>query len=63
MLPEWLASVCELLPLTGVMTLVRAGWTGGVAAGDLLGAATAAVAWTAVSVFAVQRWFRWEPRR
>ncbi|MFE6783515.1 ABC transporter permease [Streptomyces sp. NPDC057680] len=63
MLPDGLASACELLPVTGVMTLVRAGWSGGVAGGDLLGAAAVTVAWIALSVFAVQRWFRWEPRR
>ncbi|MFD3997851.1 ABC transporter permease [Streptomyces sp. NPDC058583] len=63
MLPDRLALVCELLPVTGVMTLVRAGWSGGVEGADLLGAAAVTVAWIAVSVFAVQRWFRWEPRR
>ncbi|MFI1394678.1 ABC transporter permease [Streptomyces sp. NPDC020681] len=62
-LPERMASVCELLPLTGVMTLVRAGWLGGAGAMDVLGAALTALAWTVISVFAVQRWFRWEPRR
>lgn len=62
-LPERIASLCELLPLTGVMTLVRAGWTGGVEPMDLVGAALAALAWTVLAVFAVQRWFRWEPRR
>jgi ABC-2 type transport system permease protein len=62
-MPEKLASICELLPLTGVMTLVRAGWLGGADAKDLLGAALTTLAWTAISVFAVQRWFRWEPRR
>ncbi|MER5307127.1 ABC transporter permease [Streptomyces sp. NPDC002773] len=62
-LPDGFASLCELLPLTGVMTLVRAGWSGGVEPGELVGAALTAVAWTVLSVFAVQRWFRWEPRR
>ncbi|MFF8292798.1 ABC transporter permease [Streptomyces sp. NPDC016309] len=63
-LPDTVSSVCELLPLTGVMTLVRAGWLGGGSgAGELAGAALTAVAWTVISVFAVQRWFRWEPRR
>ncbi|ORT54698.1 ABC transporter permease [Streptomyces sp. CB03238] len=63
-LPEKVASVCELLPLTGVMTLVRAGWLGGGGdAEELVGAALTALAWTVISVFAVQRWFRWEPRR
>ncbi|MGW4309955.1 ABC transporter permease [Streptomyces californicus] len=60
--PDGLASVLELLPLTGVMTLVRHGWLGGVDGGDLLTAAVAALAWTAFAVFAVQRWFRWDPR-
>ncbi|MFC9582683.1 ABC transporter permease [Streptomyces yangpuensis] len=62
-LPDLAASLCELLPLSGVMTLVRAGWSGGAGGGDLLGAALTALAWIMISVFAVQRWFRWEPRR
>ncbi|WP_335932647.1 ABC transporter permease [Streptomyces sp. PTD5-9] len=62
-LPDRLASVCELLPVTGVMTLVRAGWLGGPDGRQLLGAGLAALAWTVLAVFAVQRWFRWEPRR
>ncbi|MEU3442731.1 ABC transporter permease [Streptomyces griseoincarnatus] len=61
--PDRLASVCELLPLTPVITLVRGGWTGGLSAGDALGALAVALAWTAVAVFAVRRRFRWEPRR
>lgn len=60
--PDALATVLELLPLTGVMTLVRHGWLGGVEGGDLVTAAVAALAWTAFGVFAVQRWFRWDPR-
>lgn len=60
--PDGLASVFELLPLTGVMTLVRHGWLGGVEGGDLLTATVAALAWTGFAVFAVQRWFRWDPR-
>ncbi|MFF3019589.1 ABC transporter permease [Streptomyces sp. NPDC057939] len=62
-LPDAVASICELLPLSGVMTLVRAGWSGGAAGGELLTAAAVTVAWIMVTVFAVQRWFRWEPRR
>ncbi|MGW3552527.1 ABC transporter permease [Streptomyces griseoincarnatus] len=61
--PDRLASVCELLPLTPVVTLVRGGWTGGLSAGDALGALAVALAWTAVAVFAVRRRFRWESRR
>ncbi|MEV3949057.1 ABC transporter permease [Streptomyces halstedii] len=63
LLPDAAASVCELLPLTGVLTLVRAGWLGGVPGHDVLGAALTALAWTALAVFAGQRWFRWDPRR
>ncbi|MFE4799851.1 ABC transporter permease [Streptomyces sp. NPDC056708] len=62
-LPDRVASVCELLPVTGVMMLVRAGWLGGAGGYDLLGAGLTALAWTVLAVFAVQRWFRWEPRR
>ncbi|RSS82434.1 ABC transporter permease [Streptomyces sp. WAC06614] len=62
-MPGTLASVCELLPLSGVMTLVRAGWLGTSGEQDLLGAALTTLAWAVISVFAVQRWFRWEPRR
>ncbi|MFJ9622680.1 ABC transporter permease [Streptomyces sp. NPDC101181] len=60
--PDKLATAFELLPLTGVMTLVRHGWLGGVETGDLITAVVAALAWTAFAVFAVQRWFRWDPR-
>ncbi|MFF9346379.1 ABC transporter permease [Streptomyces sp. NPDC014734] len=62
-LPDRVASVCELLPVTGVMTLVRAGWLGSADGYDMLGAGLNALAWTVLAVFAVQRWFRWEPRR
>lgn len=62
-LPDTVASVCELLPLSGVMALVRAGWSGGAGGYELLGAALTTLAWIMVTVFAVQRWFRWEPRR
>ncbi|MEU3971953.1 ABC transporter permease [Streptomyces bacillaris] len=60
--PDRLASVLELLPLTGVMTLVRHGWLGNAESGELLTAGVAALAWTGFAVFAVQRWFRWDPR-
>ncbi|MGV9881722.1 ABC transporter permease [Streptomyces sp. NPDC003006] len=61
-MPDTLASVCELLPLSSVIELVRGGWTGGLSVVDALGATATAVAWTVVAVFAVRRWFRWEPR-
>ncbi|MEW2515007.1 ABC transporter permease [Streptomyces sp. NPDC046870] len=62
-MPKRLASVCELLPLSPAIRLVRAGWTGGASAYEVLGALATALAWTVVAVFAVRRWFRWEPRR
>ncbi|MFF9570603.1 ABC transporter permease [Streptomyces sp. NPDC014685] len=62
-MPDRMAAVCELLPVTGAMTLVRSGWLGGAEGADLLVAALTGLAWTAFAVFAVQRWFRWEPRR
>ncbi|MFI1354804.1 ABC transporter permease [Streptomyces sp. NPDC020898] len=62
-LPDRVASFCELLPLTPVITLIRGGWTGDLSAYDALGAVLTGLAWTVLSVFAVRRWFRWEPRR
>lgn len=62
-MPDKLAAVCELLPLTPTIELIRGGWTGDMSAADALGAAVIAVAWIGVGVFAVRRWFRWEPRR
>ncbi|WP_405830898.1 MULTISPECIES: ABC transporter permease [unclassified Streptomyces] len=62
-LPDLAASLSELLPLSGVMALVRAGWSGGAEAHDLLGAVLNTLAWVMITVFAVQKWFRWEPRR
>ncbi|WP_329020954.1 ABC transporter permease [Streptomyces sp. NBC_00690] len=62
-MPEKMASVCELLPVTGVMTLVRAGWLGGADSTDVMRAVLISLVWMALSVFAVSKWFRWEPRR
>ncbi|MEU9199331.1 ABC transporter permease [Streptomyces sp. NPDC048332] len=61
--PDPLASACEFLPLTGAMTLVRSGWLGVNEGTDLLGAALTGLVWATLAVFAVQRWFRWDPRR
>ncbi|MEU1181776.1 ABC transporter permease [Streptomyces sp. NPDC005820] len=63
MLPDRAASFCELLPLSPVITLIRSGWTGDLSAYEALGAISTALAWTVLAVFAVRRWFRWEPRR
>ncbi|MEV0121846.1 ABC transporter permease [Streptomyces sp. NPDC050703] len=61
-MPDGLASVCERLPLSPVIQLVRGGWTGSLSAADAADAAVTAVVWTLVAVSAVRRWFRWEPR-
>ncbi|MEU6069402.1 ABC transporter permease [Streptomyces sp. NPDC047082] len=63
LLPDRFASVCELLPLSPAIRLVQAGWTGRLSAYEALGAVATALAWTVLAVFAVRRWFRWEPRR
>ncbi|GHI06578.1 hypothetical protein AQI88_19725 [Streptomyces cellostaticus] len=62
-MPHTLASVCELLPLSPAIRLVRAGWSGQMSAYEALGTTATALAWIVVAVFAVRRWFRWEPRR
>ncbi|OLZ68658.1 hypothetical protein AV521_20930 [Streptomyces sp. IMTB 2501] len=62
-MPDKLAGVCELLPLSPAIRLVRGGWTGHLSGYEALGALTTALAWTILAVFAVRRWFRWEPRR
>ncbi|MCI3274540.1 ABC transporter permease [Streptomyces cylindrosporus] len=62
-LPDRLASLCELLPLSPAVRLVRGGLTGHLSGYDALGAVGIALAWTGLAVFAVRRWFRWEPRR
>lgn len=72
-LPDPLAGVAELFPLTPVVDLVRMG-LGGVASdgttvdlGSSFGAALAPlgvlVAWTVIGAMLVRRYFRWEPRR
>lgn len=63
LLPAGLAEACRWLPLSPVLELIRAGWFGGADAGTVLRALGTALAWTALAVFAVHRWFRWEPRR
>ncbi|MGW2565391.1 ABC transporter permease [Streptomyces sp. NPDC001537] len=62
-LPDGLRSVCELLPLSPAIRLIRGGWTGQLSGYEALGAVATALAWTVLAVFAVRRWFRWEPRR
>ncbi|MEU6984139.1 ABC transporter permease [Streptomyces sp. NPDC046324] len=63
LLPDLAASITELLPFTGVMEFVRAGWTGVGDTQDLVTATLTTLVWGVLTVFAVQKWFRWEPRR
>ncbi|MGK5642167.1 ABC transporter permease, partial [Streptomyces sp. URMC 126] len=62
-LPPLAASVSELLPLTPAVALLRGGWFGAVSGYEALGHGVTALAWAALGVFAVKRWFRWEPCR
>ncbi|QKW07982.1 ABC transporter permease [Streptomyces sp. NA04227] len=62
-MPDRVAGVCELLPLSPAVQLIRAGWTGDLSGYETLGATATALAWIVVCCFAVRRWFRWEPRR
>ncbi|MEV6117614.1 ABC transporter permease [Streptomyces sp. NPDC052109] len=62
-LPDRLAAVCQLLPLSPAIRLFRGGWTGQLGTGEVLGALATALAWIILAVFAVRRRFRWEPRR
>ena len=46
-----------------MIRLISGGWNGDISGYDALGAVLIALAWTVLAVFAVRRWFRWEPRR
>ncbi|MCW7946929.1 membrane protein [Streptomyces hygroscopicus] len=62
-LPHRIASVCALLPLSPAIRLIRGGWTGTLSVPEVLTALMPAMAWALAAVFAVRRWFRWEPRQ
>ena len=56
------AAPTEVTTAAPELTLVRGGWTGELSVSETVGPVMTALAWTAVGVFAVRRWFRWEPR-
>ncbi|SDJ24714.1 ABC-2 type transport system permease protein [Lentzea albidocapillata subsp. violacea] len=58
-LPGGIASVLKYLPLTPVLELLRAGW----ADGPVLQPLIVLAVWIVLGTYAVQRWFRWDPRR
>ncbi|GAB3109123.1 ABC transporter permease [Streptomyces calidiresistens] len=61
-LPDTMADIFRFLPMTPVIELVRGGWLGTLEGTDVLRALAIALVWTGVAVFAVRRWFRWDPR-
>ncbi|MCB5907723.1 ABC transporter permease [Streptomyces pinistramenti] len=62
LLPGTAGQVGAWLPFSPVMDLLRGGWTGGLSAVDQGRLTLFALMWTGAAVFAVYRWFRWEPR-
>lgn len=60
--PDAVHNVLRFFPLTPVTELVRAGWSDGMSLGHAAVAVLTLSVWTALAVFGVRRWFRWEPR-
>ncbi|WP_328293017.1 ABC transporter permease [Kineococcus sp. NBC_00420] len=61
-LPESINRIAQFTPMSPVLDLVNAGWTGDPAGMDVLQAAGVALAWIVLTVVVVQRRFRWSPR-
>ncbi|MER0447137.1 ABC transporter permease [Streptomyces sp. Edi4] len=62
-LPDRIAAVCQMLPLSPVMGLIRGGLTGGAGVGEVLRDLLLMVVWTLIAVLVARGRFRWEPRR
>ncbi len=62
-LPDGLARMFAVLPVSPVVDLVKAGWLGGMDGRDAAVTLGLAVLWTGYAVFAVKKWFRWDPRQ
>lgn len=70
--PDRVSEIVRFIPLTPVVDLVQLGLTGQTRDGDTVGfgaswseavaPAAILVAWIAIGVWALRRWFRWEPR-
>ncbi|MFE7484436.1 ABC transporter permease [Streptomyces sp. NPDC012600] len=61
-LPEALGEALLFAPLSATIDLVRSGWTGELAFGDVLLRSALTVVWTALFTWIAVRKFRWEPR-
>ncbi len=57
--PDGVATVLRLLPLSPVLDLLHAGWNGGPVVQPMIVLAF----WIGAGTYAVRRWFRWDPRR
>jgi ABC-2 type transport system permease protein len=61
-LPEGVSLLARFTPLSPVLDLVNAGWTGTSYGADVLQAAGVALAWVVVAFVVVHQRFRWSPR-
>jgi ABC-2 type transport system permease protein len=62
-LPDTAARICELLPFSPVVELMRGGWSGTLTWTGALGDMAIVAAWTVLSVYTAKKRFHWEPRR
>ncbi|GHH38011.1 ABC transporter permease [Streptomyces candidus] len=62
-LPDTAATICELLPFSPVVELMRGGWSGGLTWTGAMGDVAVVAAWTVLSVYTAKKRFHWEPRR
>ncbi|GAA3852720.1 ABC transporter permease [Streptomyces sedi] len=61
--PDAITEICRALPLTAPVELIRHGWIGGLDGTEVASAGALSLAWVVAGVFAVRRWFRWDPRQ
>ncbi|MDS1272278.1 ABC transporter permease [Lipingzhangella sp. LS1_29] len=61
-MPQPVQDVFHWMPMTPIIDLVRAGWTGDVEPAEAMLRIGLLVLWTVIALGAAHRWFRWEPR-